>query len=184
MAGKPADVVAESPRAVYWKMPEGVQPGSNEVVVKDGSTAVSFPVSVLRLSINADRLTLKRGESTAYHVTVSGFEGLSDSAWRAAPPSETTDMAALSKAAPSFQPPAPGSDGVVLLTIQNASSNTVTLNNSSNGTVVIPIKQSDIKNGSYEYHGTIKSKQAGGFNINSSVVSFLSPVAGEVQPTQ
>ena len=184
MAGKPADVVAESPRAVYWKMPEGVQPGSNEVVVKDGSTAVSFPVSVLRLSINADRLTLKRGESTAYHVTVSGFEGLSDSAWRAAPPSETTDMATLSKAAPSFQPPAPGSDGVVLLTIQNASSNTVTLNNSSNGTVVIPIKQSDIKNGSYEYHGTIKSKQAGGFNINSSVVSFLSPVAGEVQPTQ
>jgi hypothetical protein len=184
MAGKPADVVAESPRAVYWKVPEGVQPGSNKVVVRDGQTTLSFPVSVVRLSINADRLTLKRGESTAYHVTVSGFDGLSDSSWRAAPPSETTDMSAVSKLAPAFQPPGRGADGVVLLTIQNASPGTVTLSEARNEVVVLQIKKSDIKNGTYEYHGTIKSKQPGGFNINTSITSFLSPVPGEVQTAQ
>ena len=184
MGGKPADVVAESPRAVYWKMPDDVPAGPSRVVVRDNQTVVSFPVSVLRLEISADRLALKRGESTAYHVNISGFEGLPDSAWRAAPPSETTDMSAISKLAPSFRPPSPGSDGVVLLTIQNGSPGIVTLSDARNEVVTLQIKKSDIVNGSYKHNGTIKSKQPGGFNINASAVSFLSPVAGEVQTAQ
>ncbi|HEY4491315.1 MAG TPA: hypothetical protein VI958_04905, partial [Acidobacteriota bacterium] len=152
MNGGELEVVAESPRSLVYRLPERITSGPNILMVREGDTAVEFPIAILELTLTAERLTLQRGESTSFKAIVSGFENLSDSAWQS---------------------------GEVLLILQNASPETVSLSGAENEALTLKIKKSAVKDGRYEYKGKIRSKQAGTFNIQGRVIPMLALISGK-----
>jgi hypothetical protein len=68
---------------------------------------------------------------------------------------------------------------VILLAIVNASREAITLENSSDQRILIPISRGDLRDGSFRYDGIIRSRRAGSFSISAAVIPLLSPVAGQ-----
>ena len=177
VGGKPAEILAESPGAVYFRVPSELPPGASDVVCEEGTTTATLPVSVLQLDMNADRLHLEKGETTAFHVVISGPDRLPESAWSgAAPPSDLLNLEELRRLAPHANLPAPGK---VLVIIQNASPDVVSMQGARGEVVVLELDRSAFAAGPYRYNGMLRSKRAGGFVVNATVVSFLAPVAGK-----
>jgi len=63
-------------------------------------------------------------------------------------------------------------DGRVLLTIENRSSETISIDKSP---LVLRLEKADFAGGAYTYRGTIRSHKSGGFNVYGEVQPFLSP---------
>ena len=178
VGGRPALVIAETPREVYYNLPEGTAAGDNTVVVHERGKEVSFHVCVVNLGMSADRLTLLRGESTNFTATVSGLDGLPSSAWLGGTPSDLVDLEWIRRVAPGLKMPRAGQPGVLLLTIENRSPDTITLEKAKGEVIVLTIDRGSLKNGAYEFRGTIHSKKSGGFSIHGTVVPFLAPAEG------
>lgn len=175
----PARVIAESPRATYFKLPDGVAAGSHRVVMREGGGGVSFPVVVLTLTMSADKLELRSGESTKFSAVVSGPQSLPQSAWRPGLPSDLVDIASIRRFMPKFQPPSSSDAGNIFLAIDNGSRDTVSISPANNEMVVSTLGRSAFGSGPYEYHGVVKSKRSGRFTINSLVVALFAPIEGD-----
>ena len=180
---QPAPIIAETPRAAYWRLPEGIEPGPHRLTVRERGVEASFPVVVLRIAMTADQVELLKGQSTRFRAVVSGPEKLPESAWRSGVPSDLTNVGRLRETAPDFKIPPRQAPGVILLRIENGSRDTVTISPSKNETVVQTLGREQFANGPYTFSGTIKSKRSGRFNIRGQVVPFLAPVAGEPVPS-
>jgi hypothetical protein len=178
---KPATVLAETPRAAYWELPDKTTAGRHLVQITDHGRAVTVPVSVLTLVMTADRTTLMRGESTPFSATVAGLDTVPDSAWQHAAVPDGIDLPALASDAPGFRAPQAGDAGVVLLTITNASRDTISIDKAKNDVIVLTLDRKAVLNGKYVYQGTIRSKKSGGFRVDGLVVSFLAPVVAQPQ---
>ena len=177
--GQPATVVAESPRSVYWQPPKGIKPGAHTVTLQDGQTHVSFPVSVMHLGLSAPKTTMTKGEGTTFTATLSGPETLPASAWaKSGVPSDTVDVAKLSKTA-GFTPPKENEKGSILLRVENASPDTVSMAHATGGAQVIKLEQSSFSKGAYVYHGTLHAQKSGGFKIVAQAVSFLHTISAD-----
>jgi hypothetical protein len=179
VSGKAAQVVVETPRAAYYKLPSGLTPGPNEVVVAEGNRLVRFQLQVIRLSMSADRLQLNRNESTSFRATVTGCQGMPASGWQSGSVPEFLDPATLPALAPGFHPPGPNDPGVILLTIQNGSPGSITLKRASGEVVVLPITPALLKDGSYVFNDEIHALRAGGFTVTAVLQAFLAPVPGQ-----
>ncbi|MDQ2980104.1 MAG: hypothetical protein M3R62_12880 [Acidobacteriota bacterium] len=178
VGGRPGLVIAETPREVYYSLPGGTAAGDNTVVLHESGKGTSFHVCVVNLGMSADRLNLLRGESTNFTTTVSGLDGLPSSAWLGGMPSDLVDLEWIRRVAPDFKIPGAGQPGVLLLTIENRSPDTITLGKAKGEVIVLTIDRGAVKNGAYEFRGTIHSKKSGGFTIRGTVVPFLAPVEG------
>jgi hypothetical protein len=176
-----ARVIAGSPRTRYLHVPADCAVGRTELVLKDGVRQVRFPVSVLSLEMSADKLQLMRGESTRYHVVISGLDSLPDSAWREG--GSRTSLSEIKQAAPQFRFAKPGEEGTVVLLLRNLSPQVVTMDRASNGVIAVTIRKSDVHDGKFRMDGTLQSKVAGGFVISGRIVSLLAPSVGERQPS-
>src|SRR6266851_2237411 len=177
-------IIAETPRAVYFLLPDGISAGVAHVTLSEGLRRSSFSIAVVRIEITADRLQLVKGEQTPYHVVVSGPEGLSPSAWRGGVSSDLVDESNVSKLAPPrFRIPSDRQSGVILLRIENTSPETVSIEGAQNEAVVRTLSREDFVNGPYRANGVIRARRTGGFLINATVVPFLAPVTGEQLPT-
>ncbi len=174
----PARIVAETPRAVYWFLPQEIQPGNHHVSLRDGSHGATFVVAVLSLEMSADRLTLKRGESTAFRAVVRGVEGLPPSAWRAAARSDLVDPTKLQSSAPGFRIPSAGEEGTLLLTLQNGSPGIITIPGWGNEFIVLTLHRENFSAGPYVYTGTIVSRVSGQFAVNGTLIPFLAEQSG------
>ncbi|MGH9592314.1 MAG: hypothetical protein ACRD5L_04430, partial [Bryobacteraceae bacterium] len=135
--GTPAHVLAETPRACYYKLPPGLSPGAHKVTLKKGSHSVSFNIYVIRLEMSAERLQLMRGETTDFHATLRGADQIPADIWSAGEEPALLDLSKLSATAPGYHPPAMGKVGQILIAISNASPQTVTLEGSKNETVTL-----------------------------------------------
>jgi hypothetical protein len=180
---KPATIAAETPRATYWRVPDGIEPGPHRLTVREHQVPVaSFPVSVVRLDMSADRLELLKGQSTRFRATVSGLEHLSDTAWRGGTSPDITDVKRLRELAPEFEAPAPGQPGRVLLRLENGSRDTITMSPAKKEVVVQGLDRKAFAEGPYTFTGTITSKRTGRFSVQGLVVPFLAPIKGEPVP--
>ncbi len=179
--GLPAQVVAETPRAVYWRLPDQASAGPHQLRLRQGRTEVSFQVCVLSLTMHANQSTLLRGQSTEFQATVSGPEQLPAATWdRAGVPSDLVNVPKLGQIASAFRVPKPGEQGKILFRIDNASRATVSIRPSHGETVVETLGRSDFLAGPHTFSGTIQSKVSGPFTIDGLVVAFFEPIPGHV----
>jgi hypothetical protein len=72
--GQPATIVAQTPRALYRRLPDNVPVGRHQLTLRKASLGVSFTVWVVRLSLRADDLNLIRGQTTHVEAQLSGPE--------------------------------------------------------------------------------------------------------------
>src|SRR5207245_945456 len=99
-----ARILAATPRAVYWQLPEKIAAGAHQVALHDLGTTISLPIVVLTLTMSADRLELMRGERTQFRAVVAGPEALPASAWKAGYASDLTALATVAERATGFRP--------------------------------------------------------------------------------
>ncbi len=121
VSGRPAVIVAQTSRAVYWRLPEGVTAGAVKITLEDRFSETRFQAFVLDLAIRADQLQLMKGQSTRIQVVLSGLETMPQSYWKGGAASDLTDFTRLRRLVPDLRIPANDSTGKVLLTIENAS---------------------------------------------------------------
>ena len=176
--GTPARILAESPYTLYYTVPPAAAAGVSEIVINDHGRRTRLKTWNVALQMSADRLQLKRGESTAYHVFVRGVETIPREAWfgSGAVP-ELVDPAQVQKFLPGFTPPSSVDSGVLILTIENMSPAGVSITGGDRFALTFRYGQAK-----YEHHGTIVAKQAGGFSINGTLIPFLHDQAGEGMP--
>jgi hypothetical protein len=178
--GQPTDIIAESPRSVYFDLPTGTPAGQHQLVIQDSSRGASFPVVRMSLTGHVDQPSLLRGQKTNYSVTVD-FGELPESFWQrggGAPP-ELVNPSMIRQAAPGFRIPQAGEPGVVLLAVGNASRDTVSLRPSQDERVVIALRRQDFQNNRFTTRGEIQSKKSGGFKLDLLAQAFFAPIAGQ-----
>jgi len=180
--GIPSRIVAETPRAVYWLLPDRTMPGRHRVVVRDGDRAAAFDVFAMALEMSADQLSLVRGQSTRYHVRLR-VGNVPPAAWqRAFVPPDLVDPAAVARRAPGTTLPRADQPGEVLMILTNASPGTVTVADMPGNRRVFHLGERDFKDGVFSHDGGIQSVASGGFVINGLVVAALAPVPGTPGP--
>jgi hypothetical protein len=177
IGGKPVRIVAENPRSVFFEVPDDTPAGYTKVLVEDGERRAEIPIAVLKLSMSADQLKMKRGQSTKFHVTITGPESWTDETWKAGQPSDLCDVAELRKKFPGFQPPPAGGDGFLMFSITNLSPSIVAIEEFARR-----LDRSEFKSGSYAYDGGIGAVNDGGFGIHGEVQAFIAPASAEVSP--
>jgi hypothetical protein len=175
----PVHIVAETSHAVYWFVPAGITPGAHRLIVRDGSHSAAFQVAALILQLSADLLTLKAGQSTAFHAVVRGLDGLPPTAWIAASRFDLVDESRLESMTPDFHLPAAGEDGELLLTLQNVSRGTITVPGWRNESIALTLHRGDFSAGQYVYTGTIVSRVSGRFAISGIVTPFMAEESGQ-----
>ena len=75
VGGRPAELIAESPRKLVAAPPPNVS-GPTSMQLKQGGVTAAAPVNVLKISLSAPKTSLVKGERTTLHITVSGLEGI------------------------------------------------------------------------------------------------------------
>ena len=179
VGGRPGVILAETPQALFWLLPDDVPHGSISVTITDAGRGARFPVYVLGLGMSADQLRLLRGQSTQMQATVFGPDLMPADAWKAGDVSATVDLALVGRLFPDFRIPRPGDPGVLFLRIDNVSRDTVSMKPSKNESFLVNLTRGDFASGPYTYRARIQSKKAGGFTINGLVVGFFAPIPGE-----
>ncbi len=175
---KSAPVLAESPRAAYFTAPSDLPPGPAQLTLKDGPVTAQFPLTAIKLTMTSPKTTLHRGERSSITVRVEGLQGLPSSSWQAgSPQNDLVDPKFLRTVAPDFHPPVQGEPGEVLLRVENASPQTVTL--SPSPVILRTLHRHDFADGSYRLGCSVRSLQSGQFVINALVVPFFGDVPGQ-----
>ena len=177
LGGKPVRIVAENPRSVFFEVPSDTLPGYAKVTIEDGGRRAEIPIAVLTLSMSADQLKLKRGQSTKFHVTISGPESWTEETWKAGQPSDLCDLADLRRKFPGFEPPSAGGEGFLMFSITNLSPSVIAIEEFAR-----KLGKSDFRSGSYAYDGGIGAVNDGGFGIHGEVQAFIAPVSVEAAP--
>jgi hypothetical protein len=76
-------IIAESPRKVVVQIPADAPTGPTNITIKENGifkgevvgVEASYKFNVVSLQLTADRLNLKRGETTNLHIQITGLEG-------------------------------------------------------------------------------------------------------------
>jgi hypothetical protein len=160
VGGKPGVILAETPQALFWLLPDDVPHGSVSLTITDAGRGARFPVYVLGLAMSADQLKLLRGQSTAMQATVFGPELIPADAWKAGDVSATVDLKLVSRLFPDFKVPKPGDPGMLFFRVDNMSRETVSMKPSKNESFMVNLTQADFAGGPYTYRARIQSKKA------------------------
>ena len=178
--GAPVDIDAATPRSVHFNVPDG----PHTVTVRDAGREASFRIVRMSLLMQADQSNLLRGHSTGYSATLK-LAPLPASLWRnGGPPSEAIALSRLEQLAPAFHPPKPGEPAVILLVIENASRETVSIKPSENEVVRFLLHERDFANpeSAFTHAGVIKARKDGTFTLNGIAQAFFAPVHGQEVP--
>lgn len=169
-----ARILAESPRAAYFEIPDEVNPGTKQIKLREAGRTVSFEVDIVGIQLNADKLALHAGEDTNFTATVTGIKP-GTSHWRSSSPSDLFDLAASPTAVAAPQTGAPGK---IVLEIQNLSPEIVTMTDAAGGAVVKDLYPEDFADGTYTYHGYLHADQTGTFTLSAEAIPFVADQVG------
>jgi hypothetical protein len=176
IGGFPVSPIAGTPDVDYFMPPDGLTAGLNNLVIDTpGLPQTTFPIFYLTLAMSADSTNLLKGQSTMYHLTLSGVNGLPSSAWSSS--FDPTDLVSPSEYQGSASSaPASGStrSGYVSLSITNESPGVISMQN--------VYKELDAQSfapaGSFHFDGGVGAIANGGFSILGVARAFLQPELG------
>jgi len=177
----PIDPLTETPCLTRILFPSGTSAGPHELSVGTSRGQVTLPVDVVTLTMSADRVSLLRGQSTPFHVVISGLDRLPDSSWKSATPPRDADLDLLRRT-PGFKMPGANEEGRIFLRLENATRGTVTMRPGRNEVELRSLSQSEFRNGPYKMDGVITSRVAGDFVVDGLVVPFLAPSTASPAP--
>jgi len=133
----------------------------------------------MALVMRADQLQLQRGDSTNYSATLQ-FVPYPDTYWSHGGSSpELNDLTSLNRLAPGFHVPREGEPGAILLRIENASRDTVSVRPSQNEVITRVLHKEDFQNNQFTISGVIQSKKSGSFALNGLAEAFFAPIPGQ-----
>jgi len=170
-----ARVLAESPYAAYFELPDDISPGTRQVKLREAGKAVSFEAQMVGVQLAADKLTLHAGEDTDFTARVSGLKS-GQGRLRAG---NVADLYDVTGAPAGVVAPAGNEQGKLVLEIQNLSPEIVTMTGAAGGAVVKDLYPQDFSDGSYVYHGHLHADQAGTFNLSAEVIPFVADQVGK-----
>jgi hypothetical protein len=173
----PAKIVAESQDSLSYLMPENTPAGPADVVVQDKDRKTRFRVVVLALQMSADKLQLRKGESTKFHVVVRGAEGIAPENWWGGEV-QGADMKDINSLLPDFHPPTDTDRGTLVLIIENLSTNVVTMSGGNKIALTFTYKP----NTTYTFNGSLGAIRDGGFQIDGTLIPFLKKQQGVGMP--
>ncbi len=185
--GKPAKILAATPRSVFWRVPSdlpAVAQGTEHTVVFSRSDAaggaperVAFPLYEVLTRIWEDRSKLFKGQSATIYITVSGPENLPASAWKSAmPPSDLVDVKSLEAGKIGLKAPKPDEEGSLVVLIENENPEVVRLGNKN--TIILQLHRQDFAHGPYTFNSTLQTIHAGRYVVRCRVVAFLKDAQG------
>jgi hypothetical protein len=203
---QPAKIIAETTTAIYLAIPQAIDAGPRPLVVVEGSKAIAFPMVVSVVGVRPERRKLAQGEKLLMYLSLDGPEELAPSEWRPGnfPPSNLDDARAL---VPGYKMPKAKKEdhdahekreaeekakggkgepdeedqgGEILLVVKCTSPEGLVFQESNNGTYVFQIAHSGFKMGEYKYKFVVNATaKAGTFDVQTSMVPMLAPIAGQ-----
>lgn len=208
VAGRPAKIVAETTTAAYVTIPAGILPGSQPLIVAEGSKAIAFPVAVTVFGIAPDRRDLPKGEKLLMYATIEGPEDLPDPEWLPGnfPPA---NLAQAQKLIPGYKLPHANKEaheaaekreakekqgaatagkekeseenlgGEILLVVKNPTPDVASFRESKDGTFIFHLPASAFKMGEFKYKFVVDALKDGKFGVQGYLIPFLAPVTGQ-----
>jgi hypothetical protein len=173
--------LTQTPRITRLQLPSDISPGPHQLAVGTKLGRVVLHVNLLKLTMSADRLNLLRGESTPFHVEISGAEDIPDSSWRSATPPKDVALDVL-RGTPGFKMPRADEEGRVFLRLENRTRQTVTMRPGRDEVELRALSKKDFNKGVYRMDGVIKSQVSGNFSVDGLVLPFLAPVTASPAP--
>lgn len=180
-----APILAETEDTAYLRVPEGAPKGLTYLFVADGSRMAALPVDVAEWRFTPPRLVVQAGQPLLVHVYLSGPEDRPDDEWRAGTFPAGASLERARRLVPGFALPPDEKQGVILLVVQNASSDMVSLRGSKHQTFAFRLTPASFTTGLFKYQFVVESAKSGSFALRVSVLPFLAPVAGRefaIQP--
>jgi YD repeat-containing protein len=207
---RPAKIITETSDTLYLAVPDATRPGPRLLAIAESAKAIAFPMVVGEFSIQPDRRDLPKGETLLMYPTLEGPEELPDAEWRAGdfPPSNL-DLAR--KLVPGFEPAgeeergdhaehearergekheskAPNGEsegresGEILLVLKNLTPDVANFRESRDGMYSFRLHADSFSRGDFVYKFVVEAKQTGNFALESYVIPFLAPIAGQEFP--
>jgi len=169
---KPIVPLASTGSETYFMPPSGLTAGLNNYqIYTPAFQETILPVFYMTLSMSADQLHLHKGQSTMYHLTLDGLNGLPGSAWSS--PFFPSDLVSPSEL-PAGQSPDSIRKGTITLSVTNQSTGTITMTDEFRELDA----QSFAPSGSYKIDGPLTAIKDGNFSIFGVARAYLTPVAG------
>ena len=168
--------LASTPDAFYFLPPNSLTPGlHNYTIDSPGMPETVMPVFYMTLTMWADQLNLRKGQSTTYHVKLDGLNGLPASAWKTSffsgdliNPSEYLGNQ------PNAQMPGSSLAGTITLQVTNQSPGTISMMN----TFHVLDAKFFAPSGSYQLDGGVGAIMDGSFSILGVARAYLQPEEG------
>jgi hypothetical protein len=176
IGGTSVPALAAAPGSVYFMPPVNLPAGQQNLTIQNPFMPPTIlPVFYMTLSMWADQLALKKGQSTTYHVKLDGLNGLPASAWGARfIPSDLVSPSESDAQPANSQSSGNSLTGSITLTVTNGSPAIITMQNQ----FVTLNANSFVPSGSYQINGTVGAIGDGGFNIFGVARAYLNPVTG------
>ncbi len=194
--GKPARIIAATPRSVFWEVPRDLSPaspadasagGAHTVVYSrivggasgDTPQRVTFLLYLLQMKMWADNTNLRIGQSTTIHYTLT-LDGVPDKVWRSAMPSpDLVDLEALKTRMKGLKLPKPDEPGTVVLLIENYSPNVVHIGEQN--VIALQLHQNDFP---YTGSANMQSLHRGSFLILGRVSAFVTSTQEQTEDVE
>jgi hypothetical protein len=163
--------IAATPDTFYFMPPDGLTSGLHNFQIGGfGTPRTILPVFYMTLTMWADQTNLRRGQSTTYHLKLTGLNGLPSSAW-SSPffPSDLVSPSDLQGSSPSSS-----RTGTITLTITDESPGVISMKNA----YTVLDAQAFAPSGTFQVDGGVGAILDGGFSILGVARAFLQPEAG------
>jgi hypothetical protein len=183
IGGYPARILAETASAAYVSVPSEVAPGLTHLILATASRVIAMPVAITQLAFSPDHLSLRAGQTMLVHAFLSGPEQLPDDCWRAGIPPGLSPAEARRWRGSGFDPPGRG-EGLLLVTIRNATLQLASLRGSQNQTFAFRLVPESFKHGEFKYQFVVQAAQSGTLALQSTIMPFLAPVPAQVYDGQ
>jgi len=160
--------MAETPRCNYFMPPDGLAAGLHNFQIGDiGKPQTILPVFYMTLTMWADATQLRKGQSTTYHLKLTGLNGLPNSAWGSSFfPSDLVSPSELQGGSEDAS-----RSGTITLSITNGSPGVISMQN----VFTVLNAQSFAPSGTYQVDGGVGAILDGGFNIYGVARAYLQP---------
>lgn len=169
--------LAATPNNWYFMPPPNLTAGQHNLYIDSPLYPETiFPVFSMTLTMSADNLHLLKNQSTTWHLTLDGLNGLPGGAWSGS--SDPTDLVGSAELSAAQKAAGSSRTGYIMLSVTNASPATISMQDQLrmlNASFFAP-------SGSYKLDGGVRAIQTGSFSILGVARAYLDPEIGIGNP--